>query len=264
MTGFSLSILATSMQLLCFTFAAIMFASFSNAWINVPLPLPSGNVLSPCHSINNQYHRALHQHKQPSPTHNYLSSSCSTTALFKVDKSKDMIDFIEEPRNSKELVGDITVGPPETDDLADLVLTMVRAADARKAENIVALRVSKVSTVTSFIVIVTGNSRPQNQAIAASVKNDVEELYGLLPGSTGVPEGSPESGWTVLDYGSVMVHVMTPKSRLFYNVEGQWKDKGAEYMNLADVVLPNTVPIDSGAKVGTMQGIPKEDDPFWS
>jgi ribosome-associated protein len=178
-----------------------------------------------------------------------------------------MIDFIDEPRNSKELVGDQTLGPPESDDLAELVRTMVRAADARKADNIVALRVSKISTVTSFIVIVTGNSRPQNQAIAASVKAEVQERYGLLPGSTGVPEGSPESGWTVLDYGSVMVHVMTPKSRLFYNVEGQWKDKGAEYMNLADVVLPNTAPVaglEGAVKAGTMQGISKEDDPFWS
>ena len=60
-----------------------------------------------------------------------------------------------------------------------------------------------------------------------------------------------------------MVHVMTPKSRLFYNIEGQWKDKGGEYMNLDNIVLPNTVPGDA-ARVGTMQGIAKEDDPFWS
>jgi ribosome-associated protein len=175
-----------------------------------------------------------------------------------------MLDFIDEPRESFELVGDKVVGTPESDDLAELVRTIVRAADARKAENIVALRVSKVSTLTSFLVVVTGNSRPQNRAIAASVKDDVEEMYGILPGSTGVPEGSPESGWTVLDYGSVMVHVMTPKSRLFYNIEGQWRDKGGEYMNLADVILPNTVGEIAATTTGTMQGIAKENDPFWS
>jgi ribosome-associated protein len=175
-----------------------------------------------------------------------------------------MLEFIDEPLDSHELVGDKTIGTPESDDLAEMVRTIVRAADARKAENIVALRVSKISTVTSFLVIVTGNSRPQNRAIAASVKDDVQEFYGLLPGSTGVPEGSPESGWIVLDYGSVMVHVMTPKSRLFYNVEGQWRNKGGEYMNLADVVLPNTVGENAATTAGTMQGIAKEDDPFWS
>mmetsp|Transcript_9397 Transcript_9397/g.15088 ORF Transcript_9397/g.15088 Transcript_9397/m.15088 type:complete len:245 (-) Transcript_9397:52-786(-) len=184
------------------------------------------------------------------------------TVLHKIDNQKDMLEFIEEPMDSKDMVGDKIVGTPEQDELADLVLSIVRAADARKAENIVALRVSKVSTVTSFVVIVTGNSRPQNQAIAASIKDDVQELYGMLPGSTGVPEGSPDSGWTVLDYGSVMVHVMTPKSRLFYNVEGQWKDKGGEYMNLAEAVLPNSAVEEK--KAGTMQGLSAEEDPFWS
>jgi ribosome-associated protein len=191
-----------------------------------------------------------------------------------------MLRFIDEPINPKDMVGDrdtIAVGPPEDDELADLVRCIVRAADARKADNIVAMRVSKVTTVTSFLVIVSGNSRPQNQAIAASVKDDVERLYGLLPGSSGIPEGSPESGWTVLDYGSVMVHVMTPKSRLFYNVEGQWKEKGGEYMNIADVIIPNSVVTTSSTTAatnataetsnetaGTMQGISKEEDPFWS
>lgn len=193
----------------------------------------------------------------------YTTTTTHHTLLHKIDKTKEMVEFMEEPRSSQDLVGDITFGTPEQDELADLVRTIVRAADGRKADNIVALRVSKVSTVTSFVVIVTGNSRPQNQAIAAAVKDDVQDRYNLLPGSTGIPEGSPDSGWTVLDYGSVMVHVMTPKSRLFYNVEGLWKEKkGVEYMNLVDVIIPNSV-VDQ-AKAVTMQGIPEEDDPFWS
>jgi ribosome-associated protein len=211
--------------------------------------------------------------------------------LSKVD---NMLEFIDEPLEPGYLVGDPpsrTVSP-EQDDLAELVRCIVRAADGRKADNIVALRVSAVSTVTSFMVIVTGNSRPQNQAIASAVKDEVETKFeGILPGSTGVPEGSADSGWTVLDYGSVMVHVMTPKSRLFYNVEGQWRDKGGEYMNLSDVVLPNTG-VDNvqqqiqrqdqqqlqsfsteveeeeekqlAGKVGRMEELSQEDDPFWS
>lgn len=173
-----------------------------------------------------------------------------------------MMDFINQPMDS--MVGDEPAGvPPERDELADLVRCVVRAADGRKAEDIVAIRVSAISTLTSFVVIVCGNSRPQNQAIAAAVKDDVDEAYDMLPGSSGVPEGDAQSGWIVLDYGSVMVHVMTPKSRLYYNVEGQWKDKGGEYMDLSDVILPNSVEGGSMPS-GTMQGIPEEEDPFWS
>lgn len=191
----------------------------------------------------------------------YTQRQGTTTALMDKQTSKDMIDFINQPMDS--MVGDEPpVVPAEQDELADLVRCTVRAADGRKAEDIVALRVSAVSTTTSFVIILCGNSRPQNQAIAAAVKNDVQEQYDILPGSTGVPEGNAQSGWIVLDYGSVMVHVMTPKSRLFYNVEGQWKDKGGEYMDLSDVLIPNTM--ENQSTGGTMQGLPKDEDPFWS
>jgi len=201
----------------------------------------------------------------------------------RLSKGNEMLDFIGTPVTSKDMVGDIDsiAATPEDDDLADLVRCIVGAADGRKADNIVAMRVSKVSTVTSFVVIATGNSRPQNQAITAVVKDEVEEAFGFLPGGNGVPEGSADSGWTVLDYGSVMVHVMTPKSRLFYNVEGKWQDEGGEYMDICDAILPNVnfvklvdggrdsgdvdVDVDSDDTTGsTMEGVAEEDDPFWS
>jgi len=77
-------------------------------------------------------------------------------------------------------------------------------------------------------VIVSGTSRPQNQAIAAAIVKDVEETFvdeitgvGKRCLGKGVPEGTADSGWILIDYGDVMVHVMTPKSRLFYDLEGQ-------------------------------------------
>mmetsp|Transcript_8723 Transcript_8723/g.23549 ORF Transcript_8723/g.23549 Transcript_8723/m.23549 type:complete len:248 (-) Transcript_8723:162-905(-) len=178
-------------------------------------------------------------------------------------KDDDMLEFIERiPQNS---VGDEQAGvPPEQDELADMVRCIVEAGDLRKAEDIIAMRVSAISTLTSFIVILSGNSRPQNSAITAAIQNAMSETYDLLPGSTGVPEGSAESGWMVLDYGSIIAHVMTPKSRLFYNVEGKFRDEGGEYMDLSSVILPNA-PEDvvGGAAAGTDFQQP-EDDPFWS
>lgn len=173
-----------------------------------------------------------------------------------------MLEFMGEPMDNT--VGD---NPrPETvaaadDPSAELVRCIVKAADGRKAENIVALRVSPVSTLTSFLVILSGNSRPQNQAIAAAVKDDVQEEFDLRPMGNGVPEGDASSGWMLLDYGDVMCHIMTPKSRLYYNVEGQWRDKGGVEMDLADIIIPNTI---EAAATGTMDIEKEEDDPFWS
>jgi ribosome-associated protein len=191
----------------------------------------------------------------------FILSRCRSLSLSKlgvIDKQKDMLDFIEEPMETT--VGDAPSDvPPEQDELADLVRCVVRAADGRKADNIVAIRISNFSSLTSFVVVLSGNSRPQNQAIAAVIKSDVQEQFELLPGSTGVPEGTADSGWMVLDYGSIMVHVMTPKSRLYYNVEGQWSEKG-EYMDLSDVLVPNA-PVSINKQ---NLDVPQEEDPFWS
>jgi len=216
----------------------------------------------------------------PTPSYRLVTSTSTTTSTTKLSmngpgggrESKktvdDMINFINEPVTASGSVDQSYVdeGPPEDDELAPLVRTIAKAADMRKSESIVAMRVSKVTTVSGFVVICTGNSKPQNQAIAAAIQDDVEEAYGDSVGLTGngVPEGTADSGWILLDFGDVMVHVMTPKSRLFYDIEGQWKEKGGEYMNLDDVLLPNAGDMPAAQVSGTMDGISEEDDPFWS
>lgn len=156
-------------------------------------------------------------------------------------------------------VGDITQSSRLDTDLMELVECIIRAADARKADNIVALDVAQVTTLSNVLIILSGNSRPQNQAIASAITKDVEEVYGWRPGGNGVPEGSAESGWMLLDYGSVMVHIMTPKSRLYYNVEGQWRAKGGREIDVSSVIVPNSVGRPSSDYVQQAK-----DDPFWS
>eukprot|EP00565_Helicotheca_tamesis_P002634 CAMPEP_0185729926 /NCGR_PEP_ID=MMETSP1171-20130828/7759_1 /TAXON_ID=374046 /ORGANISM="Helicotheca tamensis, Strain CCMP826" /LENGTH=248 /DNA_ID=CAMNT_0028398869 /DNA_START=24 /DNA_END=770 /DNA_ORIENTATION=- len=215
---------------------------------------------------------------QPSPVSSCISTAQTSTSLFMgKGKGKKAVErkidpFLDAIYDPMDVTVDPSVvkSPPHQDDLAPLVRTIAKAADLRKAEDIVALRVSKITAVTSFIVIVSGNSRPQNQAISSSIRDDVEEEFdGMKTRGSGVPEGTADSGWILLDYGDVMVHVMTPKSRLFYDIEGQWREKGGEYMDLSDVLLPNSVTSgnedgDDAQLGGGMAGMKEEDDPFWS
>jgi ribosome-associated protein len=178
----------------------------------------------------------------------------------------EMLEFIYEPTTESVDQSKVDSGPPSADTLAPLVRVIAKAADMRKADDIVAMRIAKLSTVAGFIVICCGNSRPQNQAIAAAIKDDVAEEFdgehSLL--GNGVPEGNADSGWILLDYGDIMVHIMTPKSRLFYDIEGQWREKGGEYMDLSDVLLSDSKTSSQTGGSGTMEGISEEDDPFWS
>jgi ribosome-associated protein len=193
---------------------------------------------------------------------------------------REMVNFLDRPMEST--VGDVDASSYSQqrqqeplggglEDVQDLVRTIVRAADSRKAEQIVALQVHRITTLTSYLVILSGSSRPQNSAIAASIASDVADQFGMRPVGNGVPEGSAESGWMVVDYGSVMVHIMTPKSRLFYNVEGQWRQKGAIEMDVSDCIVPNTatppLPLTgefSEESQKTRVEPQEEDDPFWS
>jgi len=191
-----------------------------------------------------------------------LSNQRVTTAITangrvkpRKDRTDDLLNFIEKPSQLAIDPSSFPPGTPETDDLAVFVKAIVKAADMRKAEDIRAVRVSKITALTSFLVIVSGNSRPQNQAIALAIREEAEENHDReLKGPT--PEGTADSGWILLDYGDVMVHIMTPRSRLFYDLEGQWKE--GEDMNLQDVLVPNSVDdVD-------VQSEQTEEDPFWS
>jgi ribosome-associated protein len=185
---------------------------------------------------------------------------------------QDMIRFMEQPVAARTT---ITAQDVMVDDATlALVECIVRAADGRKGEQIAAWIVQHVTTLTSVLVVVSGNSRPQNQAIGNAISQAVLDA-NLLPTSSSsskvsqrtgpMIEGTAESGWMLIDYGSVMVHIMTPKSRLFYNVEGQWRDSAVP-IDLSAMLVPNTGAPSSSTASATIDAMEptREDDPFWS
>jgi ribosome-associated protein len=101
----------------------------------------------------------------------------------------------------------------------ELAITVAQAAADRKAGDIVILRVAEVSFVADYFVMVTGYSRPQVRAIAGAIADQVEQEWQQHPLRT---EGQAEGNWLLLDYGDVIVHIMSPKEREFYNLEAFW------------------------------------------
>eukprot|EP00560_Eucampia_antarctica_P004840 CAMPEP_0197832064 /NCGR_PEP_ID=MMETSP1437-20131217/13134_1 /TAXON_ID=49252 ORGANISM="Eucampia antarctica, Strain CCMP1452" /NCGR_SAMPLE_ID=MMETSP1437 /ASSEMBLY_ACC=CAM_ASM_001096 /LENGTH=232 /DNA_ID=CAMNT_0043435241 /DNA_START=232 /DNA_END=930 /DNA_ORIENTATION=- len=198
------------------------------------------------------------------------------SALFAKSSSKNpnnqqrtdmLLDSIETPPTGPSVDPSMTSKNVEDDEFLPLVYAICKAADDRKADNIVATRVSASTSLTDWIVICSGNSRPQNNAIASNIRDEIEKHYGdefsLL--GNGVPEGNADSGWIVLDYASVMVHIMTPKSRLFYDIEGKWNDESkgdVQNLDLTPILVPNSVLAQQEST--TEEETSEEDDPFWS
>lgn len=103
----------------------------------------------------------------------------------------------------RELEAPITprepVGSPMDDPAAPLALTAVRAADARKARDISALRVGHLTSATNFFVNVVGGSKAQINAIVKSIEDDVDEQFDRRAHR----QGKAVSGWVCLDYDEV-------------------------------------------------------------
>jgi ribosome-associated protein len=100
-----------------------------------------------------------------------------------------------------------------------LAWTIAEAADDRKAADIVLLRVAEISYLSDYFVIVTGFSKTQVRAIADSIEDKVAKLYNQQPLHIA---GKAEGNWILQDYGDVIVHILLPAEREFYNLEAFW------------------------------------------
>jgi ribosome-associated protein len=101
---------------------------------------------------------------------------------------------------------------------------VVDALEDLKGVDIKVLDVRGKSDVTDILVIGSGTSTRQIGALAENVREKVKER-GIQP--FGV-EGDQNSGWVLVDLGDVVVHVMLPETRDFYNLEKLWGDSAPE------------------------------------
>jgi len=103
----------------------------------------------------------------------------------------------------------------------DLARKIVDVIVDKKGENIVLLDLRGLSILTDYFVICSGTSERQLDALLAAVREMTKKSLGILPLNI---EGDPPSGWILMDYGSVVVHLFAPELRVFYDLEGLWRD----------------------------------------
>lgn len=91
----------------------------------------------------------------------------------------------------------------------------------KKAVDPVILDLSELNGPSEWFLVVSGDSDPQLKAIAGAINEGMKTEHGLPPVKN---DGSPASQWIVLDYGSVLVHVMHTSKRAYYQLEKLWND----------------------------------------
>ncbi len=112
----------------------------------------------------------------------------------------------------------------------NLASKIVKCADDKKALDIKLLDISALTTIADYFVICHGNSNTQQSAIFDEIEEKLKEDGITLLN----PEGRRGSGWLLMDYGDVIVHILNSETREFYGIENLWAD--AEEIDISEFV----------------------------
>lgn len=100
---------------------------------------------------------------------------------------------------------------------AERALKCAELAYDKKAFNICVRDISKVSSIADYMVIISGASDKQNQAIADNIRTGLKK-YGKVNDIEGATDGK----WIVMDYSDVLVHIFHDNLRRYYDLDGLW------------------------------------------
>lgn len=132
---------------------------------------------------------------------------------------------------------DQNINPIERNDIMtesrELAREIAKVLDEKKAEKIVAIETEEVTIVSDVFVIANGTSNTHTKSLADEVEYEINKRLGIDPEHI---EGRA-SGWILLDYGTVLVHIFDRESREYYNLERLWTD--AKTLDLSDIITEN-------------------------
>ena len=122
---------------------------------------------------------------------------------------------------------------PEINTPEELAKYAVKILDGRKAKNLKLIYVYDQTVIADYFVICTGNSSTQLRSLADELEYRLS-LAGYAPRHI---EGDGNGGWILLDFSSVIVHIFSPQSREFYDLEKLYREDAE--IDVSDIVSEN-------------------------
>ncbi len=105
----------------------------------------------------------------------------------------------------------------------ELIKQMVEFLKDRKAEDIVMLDLREHANIADYFIIATGANKPHLKAL----HDGLQRLFKDAGFKGYRKQGVPDSGWMIMDYHGIMVHIFERELREFYDLEKLWKDAPA-------------------------------------
>ena len=113
----------------------------------------------------------------------------------------------------------------------NLAFKIVKYADDKKASDIRLLNISELTTIADYFVICHANSSTQMNAIFGEIEEKLRKEDGI---NLLNPEARSSTGWLLMDYGDVIVHIFNEETREFYGIENLWAD--AQVVDISEIV----------------------------
>jgi ribosome-associated protein len=102
----------------------------------------------------------------------------------------------------------------------ELAGKIVALAEEKQAEDILLLDLRPVTIIADYFLIFTVNSERQSETVVEWIRESLKKEHHRSPLNI---EGESRSGWVLMDYGDVIVHVMSEDQRAYYRLEDLWK-----------------------------------------
>ena len=116
-----------------------------------------------------------------------------------------------------------------------LLAELVKALDAKKAENLRVLSVGQHSSITDYLILASGQANPHLRALRIEAERVLDAAGAPIAGV----EAGEGSGWVVFDAYQIMVHLFLPQQRENYQLEQLWRD--AEEIPVEELLVPPKV-----------------------
>ena len=102
-----------------------------------------------------------------------------------------------------------------------LAHTIVDVLEEKKGENILLLDLIGVCSFTDYFILCSGGSERTIKALAEDTRLQIKKRYDLHAQNV---EGDASSGWVLIDYGDVILHLFSPTLRSYYRLEDPWRE----------------------------------------
>ena len=113
-----------------------------------------------------------------------------------------------------------------SEDVEKNVERIISLIQEKKGEDIVVQDLRKITSVSDFFIITTGNSNVHVKAIAEEIREKMKKENKVIPWHI---EGIEAQKWILIDYVDIVVHIFDPIARSYYSIEKLWKDAKFRY-----------------------------------